>query len=143
MALQREMDVETIAVEMEPILCLGWRGDQVVALLPKILEEFSQQFAALCHHGKPLLKFALRVHRHIFVSVVGAGDRSLAPSSAVGNCRRCDRADGSALHGAGGVAVGSVAGGLRSTGANVAGGGDRSLSRFSLQDSNQCSGDKF
>lgn len=39
--------------EIEPILCLGMRGDKVTALFPQILEAFTQQFAKLHNEGRP------------------------------------------------------------------------------------------
>jgi hypothetical protein len=51
--------------EIEPIVCLGMRGDKVTALFPQILEAFTQQFAKTYNDGRPFYKFAAKIHRHI------------------------------------------------------------------------------
>ena len=51
--------------EMETIVCVGMRGDKVTALLPKILETFTQQFAQRFNDGKSFQRFSIQVHRHI------------------------------------------------------------------------------
>ncbi|MGG6264334.1 hypothetical protein ACQ4M3_00350 [Leptolyngbya sp. AN03gr2] len=51
--------------EIEPIVCLGMRGDKVTALFPQILEAFTQQFAKPYNDGRPFYKFAAKIHRHI------------------------------------------------------------------------------
>ncbi|MBE9010246.1 hypothetical protein IQ250_08515 [Pseudanabaenaceae cyanobacterium LEGE 13415] len=51
--------------EIEPIVCLGMRGDKVTALFPQILEAFTQQFAKTYNEGRPFYKFAAKIHRHI------------------------------------------------------------------------------
>lgn len=52
--------------QMVPALCYGKRGDEVAALLPLILVEFSQRFAESYNQGKQFHRFAAKVHRHIF-----------------------------------------------------------------------------
>jgi hypothetical protein len=49
----------------DPIPCWGMRGDQVQALMVKILEEVSQQFAEEYNGGRAFTKFAASIHRHI------------------------------------------------------------------------------
>jgi hypothetical protein len=51
--------------KLDPILCLGMRGDKVQALLPQILDAFSNQFAAQYNNGKHFSKFSAKVHCHI------------------------------------------------------------------------------
>jgi len=51
--------------EIEPIVCLGMRGDKVTALFPQILEAFTQQFSKDYNDSRPFYKFAAKVHRHI------------------------------------------------------------------------------
>ncbi|MGG6270947.1 hypothetical protein ACQ4M3_42055 [Leptolyngbya sp. AN03gr2] len=51
--------------EIEPIVCLGMRGDKVTALFPQILEAFTQHFAKTYNEGRPFYKFAAKIHRHI------------------------------------------------------------------------------
>lgn len=52
--------------QMVPTFCYGKRGDEVAALLPLILEEFSRRFAEPYNQGKKFHRFAAKVHRHIF-----------------------------------------------------------------------------
>lgn len=51
--------------QMVPAFCYGKRGDEVAALLPLILEEFSRRFAESYNQGKKFHRFAAKVHRHI------------------------------------------------------------------------------
>lgn len=51
--------------QMVPTFCYGKRGDEVAALLPLILEEFSKRFAETYGQGKKFHRFAAKVHRHI------------------------------------------------------------------------------
>ena len=51
--------------ELEPILCLGMRGDKVQALLPQILEAFSEQFSERHNKGHRFMRFSAKVHCHI------------------------------------------------------------------------------
>lgn len=51
--------------QMIPELCYGKRGDEVALLPPLILKEFSRRFAEAHNHGKPFVRFAAKVHRHI------------------------------------------------------------------------------
>lgn len=51
--------------EIEPIVCLGMRGDKVTALFPEVLEAFTQQFAKPYNEGRPFYKFSAKIHRHI------------------------------------------------------------------------------
>jgi hypothetical protein len=47
--------------QIEPIHCFGMRGDKVTALLPQILEAFSEYVG----NGKRFTSFSVKVHRHV------------------------------------------------------------------------------
>lgn len=65
-AIAAELWVGTQKVaHMQPISCLGMRGDQVTGLMPKILRTFSEQFSEQYNQGKPFPRFATKVERNI------------------------------------------------------------------------------